>query len=80
MLMLKLERQDVLMVAGVLQYRIGRTIGLRVKDHYIQQKALKLFKELHTDVHAGEEFKASTGWLSNFTNRKRLVSRRQTSC
>jgi transposase-like protein len=54
--------------------------GLRVKDHYIQQKALNLFKELHPDVQAEEEFKASTGWLSNFKNRKRLVSRRQTSC
>jgi Tc5 transposase DNA-binding domain/Helix-turn-helix domain len=40
--------------------------GLGVKDHYIQQKALNLLKELHTDVQAEEEFKASTGWLSNF--------------
>jgi Tc5 transposase DNA-binding domain len=35
--------------------------GLCVKDHYIQQKALNLFKELHTDVQGEEEFKASTG-------------------
>jgi hypothetical protein len=34
--------------------------GLHIKDHYIQQKALNLFKELHTDVQAEEEFKAST--------------------
>jgi Tc5 transposase DNA-binding domain len=40
--------------------------GLCVKDHCIQQKALNLFEELHPEVHAGEEFKASTGWLSNF--------------
>jgi hypothetical protein len=39
-----------------------------------------LFKELHTDVQAEEEFKASTGWLSNFKNRKSLVSTRQASC
>jgi transposase len=51
--------------------------GLCVNDHYIQQKALNLFKELHTDVQTEEEFKAST---SNFKNRKCLVSRRQTSC
>jgi transposase-like protein len=54
--------------------------GFCVKDHYIQQKALNLFNELHTDVQAEEEFKASTAWLSNFKYRKRLVSRRQTSC
>jgi Tc5 transposase DNA-binding domain len=40
--------------------------GLRVKDQYIQQKALKLCKEFYPEVQAGEEFKASKGWLSHF--------------
>jgi hypothetical protein len=52
--------------------------GLHVKDHYIQQKELNLFKELQPEVQAEEELKASIGWLSNFKNIKRLVSRRQT--
>jgi hypothetical protein len=39
-----------------------------------------LFKELHPEVQAVEEFKAATGWLSNFKNRKCIVSRRQPSC
>jgi hypothetical protein len=39
-----------------------------------------VFQKLNTDVQAEVEFKASTGWLSNFKSRKCLVSRRQTSC
>jgi hypothetical protein len=35
--------------------------GLCVKDPCIQQKALNLFNELHPEVQAGEEFKASKG-------------------
>jgi Tc5 transposase DNA-binding domain len=43
-------------------------------------RSLNLFKELHPDMQAEEEFKASRGWLSNFKNRQHLVSRRHTSC
>jgi hypothetical protein len=37
--------------------------GLLFKDHHIQQEELNLFRELHPEVQAGEEFKASIGWL-----------------
>jgi hypothetical protein len=53
-------------------------MGLCAKDHVIQQKTLNLFKVLSPEVQAGEEFKTPPGLLSNFKNRKRLVSR-QTS-
>lgn len=51
--------------------------GLRVKDKYIQIKALEIAKEQQTS--AESEFKASRGWLENFKKRYDLVSRRQTS-
>jgi hypothetical protein len=57
--------------------------GLRVKDQYIQLKALNLFEqqqEANPDPLADQiPFKASHGWLHRFKQDRNLVSRRHTT-
>jgi Tc5 transposase DNA-binding domain/DDE superfamily endonuclease/CENP-B N-terminal DNA-binding domain len=55
--------------------------GLRVKEKYIQIKALQIAEEMGLSDPDNEKlpFKASNGWIANFKKRNHFVSRRQTT-
>ncbi|GAB9462999.1 Vacuolar protein sorting-associated protein [Globisporangium polare] len=53
--------------------------GERVKDNDMKEKAIRIYRNMHPDEPAdsGESaFKASSGWLARFKQRKNLVLRR----
>jgi Tc5 transposase DNA-binding domain/CENP-B N-terminal DNA-binding domain len=68
-------------VALVAWVRDRNQKGLRVKEKYIQIKALQLAEEMDLCDPNNDKlsFKASHGWTANFKKRNHLLSRRQTT-